>query len=576
MMCLPTRRVFTSVILITLAAFTLRTSAAQTQRQKDKTSEAYGAISGKVTNDGQPARGVIVLLQSSDVPMMDASKFRSRTDQNGHFEIKGVPAGTYQVQAFAPALTNAVENTMFARQGTVINLSDNEVVDGVELALRPGGVITGRVSDADGKPLVQENVRIFSIDESNRKQPTYLPFNYMFSTDDRGEYRIFGLPPGKYLAGVGIETTAPGARINMGSTYHPLTYHPDVTDQAKATVIEVAGGSEASGIDIIVGKPTKGYSVSGQIVDDTTGKPVAGLTYGYGAYDPQRNMLNSTASSGGTTSNARGEFRIEGITPGRYAAFAISLQDSGLYSGLGDFTVTDSDVSGVVVKVHQGTTISGRVTLEGAEGLANAPRLSDVRLSAYVPSRGAAPRGSQVQVAPDGSFRATGLPAGLVNFSIASPLKGLAISRIERDGVNQTISGEREGNVFQVPALQIGAGEEVSGINIVLSYGTGSIRGQVEVEGGEITPNTALYLTIRRADTKQQVGMRSPIPDVRGRFIIEGLGSGEYELSLFIGWRPEPGKRPISKTVIQKVSVTNGVETQATVRVNLTAEDRPK
>src|SRR5262249_15608269 len=157
----------------------------------------------------------------------------------------------------------------------------------------------------------------------------------------------------------------------------------------------------------------------------------------------------------------------------------------------------------------------------------------------------------------------------------ASQIKGLAISRIERDGINQTISGEREENVSRVPALRIGAGEEVTGINIVLSYGTGSIRGQIEIEGGEIAPNTFLYLTIRRADTKQQVGMRSPIPDVRGRFVIEGLSSGEYELSLFIRLRPEPGK-PISKTVTQKVSVTNGVETQATVRVNLTAEDRPK
>jgi protocatechuate 3,4-dioxygenase beta subunit len=568
MMCLPigrsamylrAGRLFIALILIT---FVVPPTAAHWRTQKEQTREASGTIGGRVTIDDQPVRGVVVFLQATDLPFSQASKYSARTDQNGHFAITGVPAGTYVVQAFAPALVSLNENPSMSRQGRVVTLGDNEVVDGVNLALRAGGVITGRVYDADGKPLIQEMIRIFSIGEDNNKQPLYLPFSYMLSTDDRGEYRIFGIPAGKYLISIGVDTSNPVARSNAGSTYRQLTFHPDTTDQAKANFVEVVPGSEASGIDIVVGRPTKGYSATGRIIDATTGKPVAGLMYGYGSYDPQTNRLNNWGSSG-TTSNARGEFRFDGITPGKYAAFALPNQDSELYSDIGNFTVTDSDVSGIVVKVQPGATITGNVIVERSDRSTGAPRLSDVRLVVFSPSQDAAPRGNQVRIAPDGSFRIIGLPRGVARFSLSYPAaKGLSIARIERDGV------------LQSDGIQINAGEEVSGVNIVLSYGTGTIRGQVEVEGAEITPTTVMFLGLRQTESKLPLNIGNQSPDLRGRFVIEGLSSGEYEIQLMVNQKPENGKPGFHKTIIQKVSVTNDAETRVILRVNPTTNDR--
>ncbi|HXI92288.1 MAG TPA: carboxypeptidase-like regulatory domain-containing protein [Blastocatellia bacterium] len=566
MFSLPRTAGLAATMIIALAA----TVPAHAPLQASKTKESTGSISGRVTIGDVGARGVTVLLVSAENAPIERPVAKSTSDQDGRFQIKGVPAGSYFLQAFAPALIAASDN-VFGRQGKTVNLIEGEAVDGADIALRTGGVITGRVTDAEGQPLIQENVRLFSVLEQGRKQAIYLqnnlPSNSMFSTDDRGVYRLFGVPPGRYIVSVGVDTNGPNARINAGNTYYPLTYHPDVTEEGKATVIELASGSEATGVDIVLGRPSTGYSVSGRIVDAVTGKPVVGMMYGYGAVDAQSGRLNTLGFTS-STSNARGEFRLDGVTPGSYAAFASPAADSEMYSDRAAFTVGDSDVSGLVVKVHVGSSIIGNVIIEGADGQPGAPRLSEVRFGVSSVSLNAAPRNSQVRIAPDGSFRTTGLPRGIASFIIYYPTpKGLALLRVERDGVEQK------------NGIEVGSGEEISGVRVVFGYGTGAIRGQVKVQDGDIPAAAMMFLNIRRAGTNQPLNMRTPTtPDSRGRFLIDGLLPGEYELSLLFQTRSAPpvagGPPIISRDVKQIVTVTNGAESQVTMLVDLNSKDR--
>jgi hypothetical protein len=550
-----------ATIIVALAA----TVPARSPLQASQTKELTGSISGHVTIGDVSARGVTVLLVSAENAPIERPVAKATTDQEGHFQMKGVPAGSYFLQAFAPALIAASDN-VFGRQGKGINLIEGEAAEGADIALKPGGVITGRVTDADGQPLIQEGVRLFAVVEQGRKVPIYLPYGFMFSTDDRGVYRLFGVPPGRYIVCVGVDTSGPNARINAGNTYYPLTYHPDVTEEGKATIIEVASGIEATGVDIVLGRPSNGYSVSGRIVDAASGKPVVGMMYGYGALDAQSSRLNVTAYTS-STSNARGEFRLDGVTPGSYAAFASPASDSEMYSDRAAFTVGDSDVSGLVVKVQIGSSIIGNVIIEGADGQPGAPRLSEVRFGVSSGSLNVAPRSTLVRIAPDGSFRTAGLPRGVAGFSMYYPApKGLALARVERDGVEQK------------NGIEVGSGEEISGVKIVFAYGTGAIRGQVKVEGGDIPAAAMMFLNIRRAGTNQPLNMRTPTPDSRGRFLIDGLQPGEYELSLTFQTRPATpvagGPQIISKNVKQAVTVTNGTESQVTMFVDLNANDR--
>ena len=80
---------------------------------------------------------------------------RAKTDENGRFRLTGLKAGRYALNALAPGFV-APSETAFGLPGKAINLADGENIEDIEIALKRGGVITGRVSDANDKPLVDQ------------------------------------------------------------------------------------------------------------------------------------------------------------------------------------------------------------------------------------------------------------------------------------------------------------------------------------------------------------------------------------------------------------------------------------
>jgi len=549
-----------AAIMFALAA----TAPARSPIQASQTKEATGSIAGQVTIGGHPARGVVVLLlPGEDGPIVRQSA-KATTDQDGHYQMTGVPAGQHLLRAFAPALIAGPGNNVMGRSGKVINIAAGEALDGMDIALTRGAALTGRVIDADGQPLIQEYIRLLAVNEQGRQvEISFSGDPSMYTTDDRGVYRLFGVPPGRYIVSVGIN--------NSGNTFYPQTFHPGVTDEARAMAVEVAAGSETTGVDIVLGSASKAYSVSGRIVDAATGKPVLGARYGYGWLDREE-RLNSPGYAN-STSGTRGEFRLDGVAPGRYAAFAVPQSDSEMYSDTAAFTVIDSDVTGIEIKVHRGSSISGTVVIEGAESQPGAPRLSDLRLNVGAGSLNVAFVGRTVTVASDGSFRAGGLPRGMASLTLAmypAP-KGLSFLRLEHGGVEQK------------NGIELGLAEEISGVKVVFGYGTGSIRGLVQIEGGEMPPGAVMFLSLRQLDSRQPQQYRPPqpfrspymTPDSRGRFATDGLLPGEYELSLTLQVRPvsgSPQMRP--KFVKQTVTVTNGTETQITMVVDLNEKNQ--
>jgi 5-hydroxyisourate hydrolase-like protein (transthyretin family) len=514
-----------------------------------------GSISGQVTKDGKPAAGVTVLLATpNSAARADA---RTTTDEGGRFQLTHVPAGRYLIQALAPAFIGP-KYQMSAQDGKAINLAEGETVEGIDIALTRGGVITGRVIDANGQPLVQENIQVTRLYEGGQKGQLYLPHSFMFPTDDRGVYRLFGVPPGRYIVGVGVNERAGYARAGLGKSYHALTYHPDVTDESKARIVEVTSGGEATGVDITLGQAAKAYQASGRIVDAETGKPVAGINYGYGSMNEDKTYFGSSTTPG-STSNLRGEFRLEGIVPGRYAAFAASTGENSFYTDPVLFEITDSDVTGLVIKLRRGSTVTGMVVIEGAKPPESLSRLSDLRLNIEVATQSIAAPRHGVNVGTDGNFRIAGLQPGKVSFHFYTyPIpKGLTLLRVERDGVEQT------------DGVEIGAGEEVSGVRVVVAFGTGVIRGQVKIEGGQ-REGSGIFITCRKVGNSTEPYIQPVTTDLRGRFDFEGLMTGEYELSMNAMIAPVAGGPPSRPRVAkQTVSIVNGTETEVTFIIDL-------
>jgi protocatechuate 3,4-dioxygenase beta subunit len=547
-------------ITVTLSAtLCIMTHAAARQQ---KSANPTGSITGRVTIGNKPVPNIIVMFMPSEwYPGSNREMEKTVTDNEGRFQLTRIPAGSYRVLTFAPAYFSEGDGQDY-RRDKIITLADGENIEGINLTLKRGGVITGRITDARGRPLVQQKVSLSILDEQGRAQD-YNPGNYrMMQTDDRGIYRIYGLLPGRYTLSTGVPPNQGHTQMESGTSYYPLTFHPGVTDESKAIAVEITQGSEATGIDIVMGRTEKAYTMSGRVVDADTGKPVANQNCGYGYIYSAGNYLSSSVS--GSQSDDKGEFRIEGIVPGKYVALVIFEEGSERYTDHTPFEITDRDIKGVEIKVHRGASISGTLVIEGANEQETALKLSEIGLSASVLSRlSGSDIFSGVKINSDGSFRITGVRPGKVRITLNYPYpKGISLLRVERDGVEQ-----REG-------IEVAADESVSAVKVVLVYGTGVIRGQLKIEGAVLPGRIQLIALYRRADDSSAPIQKYAETDERGRFVIEGLAPGEYEIRLSSESFPMPNGPPLLlKVTKQAVFVTNGAETEITLVLELESKN---
>jgi hypothetical protein len=519
----------------------------QTAAPEAKATGSTGTVKGRVMlGDGKGLQGIAVVLMPADFTPERKPAGRATTDREGDFVMTNVAAGRYSLQPLAPAYASSdAPGGNLMNRGKVIDLAPGETVENQNITLTRGGVITGRVVDADGKPVIEQGVMVVSAQNPATNRPAAMP--YLNQTDDRGVYRIYGLPAGRYLVSVGQDKNNQLMMMGQGdNNRYTRTFHPNAIEAAQAKVIEVTAGGEASGIDITLAPSPKMFEARGRIVDGATGKPVAGVNYGFGTVRPDGRTLSAFGGEGGK-SDANGEFRIQNLMPGRYAAvvFGNFQTPSENYSEPAPFEITDGDVSGLVIKMRKGAGVSGVAVLEGASDPALHARLSQLSLSFNVmpldPKTDAlrAPNFSQTQIRPDGSFRAVGLQPGKVQIGFGGypPQKGFTLLRIEHNGVEVR------------DVIEVGAGEEVTGVRLRFAYGTSIVRGQVQTQrDGAPAPlpdGARVSVSVRRVGaTLPQWGEHAVEIDGRGRFSLDGLAAGEYELTLH-GWVPgTPGSTP--------------------------------
>src|SRR5688500_453377 len=131
--------------MIVASTFLIPVSMAQDSRK-----EPAGSITGRVTLAGKPAARVTVMLTRSDGGPQQLPVTRVTTDEDGRFKLNGLPAGSYTILPSTPALVVAAE-TSSAQPGKSVTLGDGEEVEGIDFALVKGGVITGRITDAEGR-----------------------------------------------------------------------------------------------------------------------------------------------------------------------------------------------------------------------------------------------------------------------------------------------------------------------------------------------------------------------------------------------------------------------------------------
>jgi uncharacterized GH25 family protein len=478
------------------------------------------SISGRVTIDGKGVAGVTVTATTIIASWEKRTAAKATTDDDGKYQLTGLAAGQFTIMPLAKAFVLGASDTP-QQSGQSITVADGETIEKIDFILIRGGVITGRILDSDGHPVIGERVNLAGGDALDISQIVTMFDGPRNRTDDRGIYRVYGLRPGNYKVSIGQAAGAGNVAImGMGSQY-PKTFYPGVTDEAKATVLEINEGTEVNNIDIVARKTGRGYSVSGRVVDADSGQPVPNVHVVHSSLNDGTQELGGMNFTGSQT-DANGKFRIDNIQPGHYAVYMLAIGEStSSYSDQTPFDVSDGDVSGVEIKVHRGATLSGVAVIENNFDPAVASLLQQVSLFAFSSTKGGPPSFSRGQISGDGKFSFNGLAPGKVRINVVgfpTPPKGLTLVRTEVDGVDQT-----EG-------IEVTAGAKINGVRLVFAYGAGSISGEVRAEGGTLPAGLQLEVIIRPTNG----GGREfrGVVDARGRFVVENIPPGTYEVSV--------------------------------------------
>ena len=248
-----------------------------------------GSVSGKVTDEatGNPIVGATVVLHvtSGDPLPMEEVSFTS-TDPSGNYEFAGLPAGTYYVEASHPAggyageyYDNVGALLMNRPLATSWRAEEGESQTGIDIALAPGGVIEGKVTEATtAQGIGRAVVTVYEEDWGAVVGQT--------TTDVDGNYAIGNLPTGTYH----VSTDA--IVITYTSEYYggqPMTEE----GRDGSTPVSVTAGRTTSGIDFVL--EDRPY-ISGTVTDDgDPAKAIEGAVVT--AYDASWQPVDSALSA---------------------------------------------------------------------------------------------------------------------------------------------------------------------------------------------------------------------------------------------------------------------------------------
>ena len=545
------------------------------------------------------------------------------TDDGGAFTFRGLPAGRYELQAFKNAYLRASYGASRPdRAGTPVVVKDGEAVTNLAMTIARGGVITGVVRDISGRPVPGLNVRVLKLGYNAVTGERTLGAPGTGSvgrTDDRGEYRAYGLPPGGYLvvvvpnvpsgrgnddirqltaaevrqalqaARAGASTAparpgqplppssasrrdSPAARVN----YAPI-FHPAATDIGAAVTIALGVSEERTGVDVTIQLvPTA--TISGSISSPSGSLPPS-LSVRLVPAGPQTEML-AGAELRGQTAQPRpdGTYVFAGVGPGAYTVKGIvgggrgAAPNTPTQWAAADVTVSGQDLD-VQLTLQPGVAVNGRVVFEGAQ-----PTAAELQaLSFMLVPPGA---GGQLQTSGGGRVDAD----GRFTFASVTPDSYHFVTTWNAPGardkwlIKASTANGRE--AFEAP-LRVHPNETVDWTVTYTDKPT-SLTGVFHDRGGRAA--TDYYILLFSSDRtywtpgSRRVRMTRPATD--GAFSVRGLPPGEYFLAaltdLETGEWNDPALLEELARSSARVTLRDGETTTRDFRIGEAAAERAK
>jgi hypothetical protein len=324
------------------------------------------------------------------------------TDGDGRYEIKGLPAGTYGIVATKANYVRAAWGEQRVDgPAKRIPITEGQVLEKIDLRLTRAGVVTGRIVDEFGDPVTDVFVtamRYQYIQGSRRLTQG----GRGGSTNDIGEYRIYGLSPGQYFVSATLRNfTGINTETTDRSSYAP-TFYPGTGNVAEAQRLTIAAGQTAGDINLAL-LPIQTARVSGTAID-ADGKPMVGMV----------NVMQRLGATmiGGSAAQVRpdGTFTVN-LTPGDYVFRVFGPGTSDV--AFTDVTVNGSDMDGVQIVAAKPSIIRGRIVFTPSATAADPPKPTAFDLGATREWAIGQPVRNQAKIKDDGTFEIS-LPAGHV------------------------------------------------------------------------------------------------------------------------------------------------------------------
>lgn len=466
---------------------------------------------------------------------------------DGMFTLEAVPPGRYLLSASSPAyVTTYYGAQRFNQAGAVIVVTPGQNIGDLRITLQRGGVIAGTVRTESGRTVRGVGVWVRRSggavtppsvsDTLDLRARGVLP---SAMTNGEGQFRLFGLPPGRYLVSADARYGGSGA-ISLAHVFLPGTLFPE-----EATLIDIGPGEVREGLDITL-TALKGQRVSGRLIGEGT----AGADVQITPVGPIR---------GSRSASPEGRFTFENVPPGRYviSGRAVVAGPDGLERYSGELSVVVGGFELHDVQVPMGTSAGVRVAgrVQTAERGLTLPSVR-VTLHHQGPWQSQHPLGATAQA--DGAFAIETVPPGRYRVEVAF------------DGVAREAPWRAAS--FMVGGEDVLDGElavEANGVDaavVTVTQSTQELRGTLQ--GSASLPPTMLTMFVypaeRRFWTQGSRRIQAVRPATDGSFVFHDLPPGEYlAITLF---DPDPA------TVFDPVYLASLVD--ASLRLSLSPGER--
>ena len=518
---------FVSTIVVAAAVLAVAVHAQQVRDQSQAPRPGTAGVSGVVMTDEQtpqPLRRAAVTVVSAEGGVVRTTY----TNDTGRFSIAGLPAGRYTLNASkSPFLRMDYGAKRPGSTGTSITLTNTSQMTDIVMRLPKGSVIAGRIVDENGEPAFGVGIRVMQArmvsGERTLQAPTVGSANDM--TDDRGMFRLYGLPPGEYL--VIATPRATGGEVRAMTENEIRAVMQELQQKQAAQVAQQQAQSGVVGYGAptptptpapkpAVEKVTVAYApiyYPGTTVASTASMVTVGTGEERGGLDFALRLVR--------TARVEGQVMVpEGIAPQSVQLMMAPAPQGGSSAAMG--------LANIEQLMQQRVTVGpdGKFAYTGV-----AP--GSYVISARAVSPGAGGRGGPPPPPPP-----PGMPAGAGNASFTRVVTvGGDMSELPMEFLNARAPVDPNATQYWAQVEVPVDGTTVSGVTLALAPGM-TITGRIEFRSAMTRPGADFKSVILNVQPvaipgvpRIQLGSPGVKIDEKGEFTITGVVPGRYRIT---------------------------------------------